>query len=94
MKFRQRTRTFSDETALYWVTEYKAGTVGEFVDEVLKECPRDWGYIETPEGRCEYRYGKLLTVLPEEALGLRIDREKGIEGYGGWSRMDYLMRTI
>lgn len=91
METEQITKTFSDDTALYRITDYKATTVGEFVDEVLKERPRDWGYIDTPNARCEYRDRKLLTTLPEEVLTRKIKR---VEGYGGWSRMDYKIKTI
>ena len=90
MKHTQISGTFGDETALYAV-EYKATTVGEFVEEVLRECPDDWGEIRLDTCRCGYRRGKLETQLPPEALPLHILR---VEGYGGWSRMDYTIKTI
>ena len=82
-----------DETAPYIVENYKATTVGEFIEEVLEEFPNEWGYFSFNgsfvgnKNRCEYRYGKLLNnfpnpmVLEEEIYYIKAD--------GGWSRMDY-----
>lgn len=96
MKFTQNGRTMGDETTPYYVTDYKAETVREFVDEVL-ENKREWGYIavkNTSHGfffanpHCEYRYGELLSNLSNELLDATIEH---IESCGGWSRMDYMV---
>lgn len=88
MKTEQISKTFSDETAAYNVCDYKATTIGEFVDEVLKESQSDWGYIKVGEFKSEYRYGKLLSELPKHILSQSI---LNVRGYGGWSRMDYII---
>lgn len=54
MKFTQIRRTGSDETALYAISDHKA-TIGEFVEEVLKQNPGEWGCIEVNGFKCEYR---------------------------------------
>jgi hypothetical protein len=93
MDFTQTSRVRGDETASYAVSNYKAKTVREFVDEVILN-EREWGYIKVvvkgvswlsyPE--CEYRWGKLLSTLPAQYLDKEITN---VEGDGGWSRMDY-----
>ena len=95
MKFTQNGRTSGDETTPYIVTDYKAKTVREFIDEVITNT-NEWGYIAVKKSgfgfitspKCEYRYGKLLSELPTELLDLEIRK---IESCGGWSRMDYLI---
>lgn len=94
MKFTQIGETMGDETTPYEVTEQKSRTVREFIEEVLKEKPQDWGYISVGKhfnqdgaiGVCEYRYGKLVTEMSANALDVEI---KKISACGGWSRMDY-----
>ena len=94
MDFKKNGRTAGDETTPYIVTNYKAKTVGEFIQEVLKENPNEWGYIsvgghfyqQRAKGICEYRYGKLVSEMPKEFLGVEI---KEVLANGGWSRMDY-----
>ena len=69
-------------------------TVGEFIQDVLSDKPHEWGYIsvgghfyqQRKKGCCEYRYGRLLSEMPEELLGVEI---KEVLANGGWSRMDY-----
>ena len=91
MKLIRTSKVFGDETALYDVVDYKATTVGEFITEVLKEFPREWGYIEVKHSKCEYRNGELLSKLPSNLLHETIH---SIKGDGGWSRMDYNIQTI
>lgn len=94
MKFTQIGETMGDETTPYEVTEQKSRTVREFIEEVLKEKPQEWGYISVGKhfyqdgaiGVCEYRYGKLVTEMSAHALDVEI---KKISACGGWSRMDY-----
>ncbi len=96
MKFTQNGKTRGDETTPYIVTEYKAKTVRDFIDEVLAN-EKEWGYIAVKKAsigfffahpNCEYRYGKLLSNLPDELLDEEIER---VEACGGWSRMDYML---
>ena len=99
MKFTAIGRTRGDETTPYAVTEYKAKTVGEFINEVLTERPREWGYFAVKtkgmgflgSPRIEYRYGKMLDEMPAEWQNLEIRK---IESCGGWSAMDYLIWDI
>lgn len=94
MNFIQIGRTMGDETTPYKVTGFKSRTVGEFIQEVLKEKPSEWGYISVgghfyqsrKMGSCEYRYGRLLSEMPKELLGVEI---KEVLASGGWSNMDY-----
>lgn len=81
-------RTMGDETSPYSVTEYKAKTVVEFINEVL-ERTREWGDINVKGlGRIEYRKGELLNPIPETWQYKMIDK---IESVGGWSRVDYFI---
>ena len=96
IKLRQNTPTAGDCTAGYEVTMDKTYYVKEFIDEVLSN-KGEWGYIGIKkEGvptffgdpNCEYKWGRLLSNLPEEYL----DKEISIvSASGGWSRMDYLL---
>ena len=94
MKFQQIGRTAGDETTPYKVSDFKSRTVGEFIQEVLKENPSEWGYISVGghfyqsrrKGSCEYRYGRLLSDMPDELLGIEM---REVVASGGWSRMDY-----
>lgn len=95
-KLKQAGPERSDCTALYDVILDKEYTVKEFVDTVLTR-DGEWGYIyvmhmedkslfENPH--CEYRYGELLSNLPEEVLDRKIS---DVSAGGGWSSMDYFL---
>lgn len=102
MNFKATSKVRGDETQSFDVTDYKATTVGEFVDEVLLgNGKKEWGYFEfisvkpqkvgkwnvPPEwDRYEYKRGSLLDKIPDTLLNKRIER---VTGDGGWSRMDY-----
>ena len=95
MKFTKIGKTFGDETTPYEVTEQRAKTVREFIEEVLEEKPDDWGYIcvgnhfyeDGASGVCEYRYGEVVSnKLSNNVLDIEINK---ITACGGWSRMDY-----
>jgi hypothetical protein len=96
MKFTKVGRTMGDETTPYEVTEYRAKTIVEFINEVL-ENEKECGYIEVKDEksgpfhwctRIEYRYGELLNEIPD-AWQYRCPEL--IEACGGWSRMDYFI---
>lgn len=82
-----------DETASYLIEDYKATTLGEFVEEVLKENPKEWGYISfngsfvANRNRCEYANGKILADFPDKTI--LEEPIYYVKGEGGWSRMDY-----
>lgn len=97
-KFKKTAGPFGDCTSRYDVILDKDYTVGEFIETVLREEPKEWGYIGIykkyeifGDPVCEYRYGKLITdTLPEEYLKREINE---IKASGGWSRMDYEIKT-
>lgn len=95
MKFTQLKPEGGDCTAPYSVSEIKAKTVGELIEEILTENPNEWGYIGIKSvksifgnPKCEYSYGKLLYSLPEDVLSKQLI---SVSASGGWSRMDYLI---
>lgn len=69
-------------------------TVKEFVNDVLRQFPSFWGYIQLYKRgeiwgdnivRCEYSNGHLLSSLPEQYM----DREVyAAEAWADFSRMD------
>lgn len=87
-------REGGDCTAPYYVTIQKPTTVGEFIEEWMKD-EREWGYFgicnksEPFFGSpvCEYWHGKIKgEPLPKEILKSNIDE---VMGCGGWSRSDF-----
>lgn len=90
---------------LYKVTEYKAKTVVEFINEVLEERPREWGYFEIPQAKETKWYlpdGSVDTTITSEFVYYRDGdlhsfipdclqyREiESIKAVGGYSAMDY-----
>lgn len=92
MRREQISQVRGDCTASYSISDYKAKTIGEFVDEVLAECRGEWGYFtdENYNRISEYSYGHLLKEIPDEISKKRISK---IYGDGGWTRMDYIIKT-
>lgn len=87
----QITPTFGDCTAGYRVDLDKEYTVSEFINEVLKKEPNEWGYfkIKNTREKVEYRHGEILNNnFDNEILSARII---SISAHGGWSNMDYLI---
>lgn len=84
-----------DCTAPYEVRLNRDYTVKIFVEDILKDT-REWGSIRIRESdksffslpEYEYKYGKLLSRLPNDVLSKRI---KSATAHGGWSLMDYLI---
>ena len=95
-KFKQRTPVAGDCTCGYDITLDKDYTVGEFIETVLKEKDKEWGYIGIAakgewfgKPNCEYRRGKLISEqMKEDYLNKKV---KEVTASGGWSRMDYLI---
>lgn len=90
-------KPYSDMTFDYHVTTDNK-TVGEFIDEFLRVCNKEWGYFGIYEKQnrtsvfgnpqCEYSYGKITTdPLPKKYLDKEIIE---VQGSGGWSRSDFL----
>lgn len=94
-KMIQSTAIGSNCTCEYIIELDKEYTVREFIDTILKEKNREWGYIGikcigTIFGKpyCEYSHGSLKYNLPTEILDKKVNRATAS---GGWSRMDYLI---
>lgn len=96
MKFTAIGRTIGDETTPFAVSDYRAKTIVEFINEVLED-ESEWGYIEVKDGldggfhwctRIEYRYGELLNEIPDAWQYREINE---VTACGGWSRMDYFI---
>lgn len=94
MKLKQSSVVRGDETASYSVELEKQYTVNEFIIEVLSNAG-EWGYIGIKckntffgNPKCEYKWGKLISNLPEDYLSKKVI---SVEADGGWSRMDYLL---
>lgn len=85
----QNTPTGGDCCAGYKVEFSKEYTVREFIEEVLKKNPGEWGYFELKNLNVstEYNCGRLLKQKFADAI---LD-SKIVRAYasGGWSRMDY-----
>lgn len=91
---------FGDCTSMYDVVVDKKLTLNELIDEILKRT-NEWGYIgikndyySSPFGhpKCEYNYGVLKSVREEVFTHEQLNSiVHNIDGYGGWSRMDYLI---
>ena len=93
----QTAPTGGDETAPYDVVDYKAKTVKEFIDEMLKDEPREMGDITVNHpglfvrgSSCAYQHGKLLSKLNPDLLDLEI---KEVKCAGGWGMFDYIIWT-
>ena len=87
-------RSRGDCTYDYSIELDKLYTVEEFVNSVLNHIKDEFGYIGIDNGiwyspgapYCEYKYGVLLSNLPEDVLNKKVSSAKSI---GGRSRMDY-----
>lgn len=86
--------TGSDCTGPYYVDISKPMLVGDFIEEYLKEYPREWGYFGVKDRKTifgnphwEYRYGMLLSKPDDRWFSRKI---KSVTGSGGWSRSDFL----
>lgn len=92
----QSTPESGDCTCGYEVLLDKEYTVQEFVDAVLSEMNKEWGYIRiyNPfnffESPCiRYRHGEIIS----DKFGNDILNKKimSVSASGGWSRMDYIL---
>lgn len=88
MKLIQTHSEGGDCTAPYDVEDYHE-IVADFVGEVLG-FKGEWGFVHVDCYRYEYRYGELINAIPAEILSKRI---KSVKASGGWSRMDYHIKT-
>lgn len=75
-------------------------TVEEFVKEVLKEKPQEWGEVtvatdfkyiyQSREDGCVYRYGKIEEHFKKADTAKRTIVE--MKAHGGWSTMNYFVK--
>lgn len=84
-----------DCTAPYNIALDKIYTVEEFIQTILTRI-KEWGHIGIDDGKtifgnpsCEYRYGKLLSTLPEN---IRKKQIISVRADGGWTAMDYYIK--
>lgn len=77
----------------------KPYTVREFIDDIMHQHPKDWGYIKLYSKRpssfddqpilaVEYRYGEMFGSFSDNDQNREIE---DISADGGWSRMDYIL---
>ena len=99
-KLIQSTPVSGDCTCGYKVLLDKEYTVQEFVDTVLTEKNKEWGYIgiydpsdfigRTSGSPCiEYRYGEIKSEKFRNGILSQIILS--VSASGGWSRMDYVL---
>lgn len=83
-----------DETTLYRVEFKKTCTVEEFINEILKKRPNEWGTISIGKFQLKYSRGELLGDAPSAYLrySFILDIKKA-SAHGGWGRMDYSIIT-
>lgn len=101
LKFIQTHEASRDCTAPYDVVLDKPYTISEFIEEILKAHPNEWGkfYVRRKGSgwldrmaEIEYRYGKMenrdreKAEIPDEFASLPILE---IKARGGWTNMDY-----
>ena len=91
----QSTPMSRDCTCGYIVDLHKEYTVDEFIQEVLTERNKEWGYFKINDGVHEnrglrwYRNGRFESgMIPEDLLNIKIQK---VNASGGWSRMDYVI---
>ena len=89
-----------DQCYGYKVKTDKPCTVKEFIEEVLRQRPDEWGafeigkaekmkYYDAKVRRVEYeKGGKLKGEIPKGEEGKRI---KEVKARGGWTAMDYFI---
>ena len=94
-KLKQLRPEGGDCTAPYDVILDKEYTLEEFVKTVVSR-DDEWGEIRVDIGRrsyfdnpyCEYKWGELLSVLPDDLIYKKII---SVKAHGGWSAMNYFI---
>lgn len=84
-----------DCAAIYSIKLCRDYTLKEFIEEILKECPKEWGFFELREELrarpfkvIEYKNGNLAGEIPTDIADVRIRCTKS---NGGWRNMDYVI---
>ncbi len=96
IKLRSAGKMRGDCTAPYVVEMSEKCTVKEFVEYVLEECQKEWGYIGIfskghffGNPKIEYSHGKLTTENTLKEVENKVVRRAVANG--GWSNMDYIL---
>ena len=90
MKFRMG-NAYDDCTSTYFIYLERKYTIDEFINTVLKKRSNEWGNIIIDKKKiASYSHGKLDNEIPSEILFKVIG---SVDGHGGYSRMDYRIRT-
>lgn len=92
--------TGGDEISHYKAKFENNPTLEEFVDWILKENPREWGYVRSKwipgqgdEKYVEYSHGKIVKLCDNYSE----IKNKTIELCamdGGWTAMDYVVKIL
>lgn len=94
---------FGDATSGYEIDLHKEEiTVGEFIDAVLIQEPKEWGDVRIQfkdsalwdMPKVEYKNGSILEegmTITDEHKSLKI---KSATSNGGWSNMDYTLKVF
>lgn len=91
---------YGDACSSYDVQLDKEYTVQEFVEEVLKTKPGEWGPITivtdlkhtttSKVDECEYKHGKVTRDFAQ--TGSRAMKISEVKAHGGWSLMYYFIK--
>lgn len=93
---------YGDSCSSYDIIFDREYTVKEFIEEVLKEKPGEWGEFTIEKDlkhtytssldNCEYKYGKITKGFKKtESESMRIEE---VKANGGWSLMNYFIKAI
>ena len=82
---------FGDECSMYNVSFSTGSTVHQFIKEMLKQYPKEWGEIyicgfDKPAATYKRKRCLILKDTYEQSKDKKIVK---ILGHGGWSNMDY-----
>ena len=94
MEFKRIKNKDLNPKVCYDVKEYGSKTVSDFIEEVIAERPKEWGYINVQKPtdkwfNCPmvyYRYGEVMSVFSEDLGLLNIDKVNAMKLC---NRMDY-----
>jgi hypothetical protein len=91
---------YGDACSSYAVILGHKYTVKEFIEEVLREKPGEWGdFIISNDlkrihilDKCEYKYGRITENFKQgKSEEIKI---KEIKAHGGWTAMDYFIQPM
>ena len=95
--------TGGDETAPYGVMLKRKCTLKEFIEAVIEKYPDEWGHFDIrTDNWKKAKFGQLSSVSYSHGTldrNLKIPKVfeetyvKEVNASGGWSRMDYIIRT-